>query len=661
MSRVLFRSFGSGAACVAVSVSALLISAIGCGSDPSPAGTTTSTSTSTGPGGGGTGGVGEGGGGAGGNGGQGGMGQGGAGGGVLVTTTYSNPISAAIPGGGVVEHCPDPAVIYGQKPGQEGWYVYCTSDPLNDNDKNGAGDYNTHLIPVLTSKDLVEWTYAGDALSGLPSYALPNANLWAPDIQFWNGTYYLYFMVTEAGTGGSAIGVATSDSPTGPWKAADKPVVEPHAAPCCAGSKRWTYDPSVIADENGQRYIYYGSFFGGLSVRKLSDDGLTSDPSTQIEVTIPNRYEGAYVTKREGYYYLFGSASSCCNGPLSGYSVFVGRSTSPLGPFIDREGQPMLAARVGGTPVLSQNGNRWVGPGHNALLTDFGGQDWILYHAIDDDAPYFEQGNGGLLDKRHLMMDALDWIDGWPTVRGGAGPSDTPQPAPAAQPGQVSGYMVKPVKDEKPGAPVADLSDEFDAAMLGPQWTWVREPMPGGFGVSGGAFQFTTQVADLYVDSNDASVLHEEAPSGDYMVETRVTLDLPAEGCCFNFNQAGIIIYKDDDNYVKLASVSIWDTRQIEFAKELSPVPQDYPRYGASVVGTADKTLWLRVVKRTEGQEELYTAYSSRDGDVWVRGGTWAHNLGPVARIGLFAMGAGDPNAKFPASFDYVHVYNVKP
>jgi arabinan endo-1,5-alpha-L-arabinosidase len=582
-------------------------------------------------------------------------------GGMLVTSTYSNPLSASIAAGGVVENCPDPAVIYGQKPGDEGWYVFCTADPLNDADKDGAGDYNTHLIPILTSKDLVEWTYVGDALSALPSFAQANADLWAPDIQFWNGTYYLYYTVTETAAGGSAIGVATSDSPTGPWTAADKPVVEPHAAPCCAGSKRWTFDPSIIADENGQRYIYYGSFFGGVSVRKLSGDGLSSDPTSQVEVTIPNRYEAAYVIKREGFYYLFASASNCCNGPLSGYNVFVGRSTSPLGPFIDQEGQSLLASRVGGTPVLAQNGNRWVGTGHNALLTDFGGQDWILYHAIDEDAPYFAPGNGGLIDKRHLMMDALDWVDGWPTTRGGAGPSDTPQPAPAAQPGQVSGYAPKPVKDEKPGNPIADRSDEFDMAMLSPQWTWVREPAPGGFGLSGGAFSFTTQVADLYVDSNNAGVLREAAPDGNYMVEVRMTLDLPAEGCCFNFNQAGILVYKDDDNYVKLASVSIWDTRQIEFAKELSPVPQDYPRYGSTVVGTADKTLWLRLVKRTEGQEELYSAYSSRDGKVWVRGGTWTHNLGPTAQIGLFAMGAGDPNNQFPATFDYIHVYGLKP
>ena len=48
-----------------------------------------------------------------------------------------------------------------------------------------------------------------------------------------------------------------------------------------------------------------------------------------------------------------------------------------------RTGASLLAGQVGGTPVISMNGNRWVGPGHNAIFTDFEGQDWFVYHAVD--------------------------------------------------------------------------------------------------------------------------------------------------------------------------------------------------------------------------------------------------------------------------------------
>ena len=99
------------------------------------------------------------------------------------------------------------------------------------------------------------------------------------------------------------------------------------------------------------------------------------------------------------------------------------------------------------------------------------------------------------------------------------------------------------------------------------------------------------------------------------MVETKVHLNVPPEGCCFNYVQAGLVIYGDDDNFIKLAHVSIWDTRQTEFAKELFPVPAGYPRYGNTVVGPPGDWTWLRIVKRTyQGGEEDYTAYTSPDG-----------------------------------------------
>ena len=122
------------------------------------------------------------------------------------------------------------------------------------------------------------------------------------------------------------------------------------------------FDPDVV-DDSGQLYIFFGSYFGGIAARQLSPDGLHSDPSTQVEVAIDNRYEGSEVVKHGDYWYLFASATDCCRGPLTGYSVFAGRSANVLGPYVDREGNSLLQGRVGGTPVISMNGNRWVGTG----------------------------------------------------------------------------------------------------------------------------------------------------------------------------------------------------------------------------------------------------------------------------------------------------------
>src|SRR5260370_29126289 len=156
------------------------------------------------------------------------------------------------------------------------------------------------------------------------------------------------------------------------------------------------------------------------------------------------------------------------------------------------------------------------------------------------------------------------------------------------------------------------LSDEFNSPTVSPQWSWVRQPAAGTFGLTGQEFQFDTQNADLFLDSNNASVLVEAAPASDYIVETRVNLNVPAVGCCQNFVQAGVVIYGDDDNYVKLVHVSIFDTRQTEFAKELAPVPNGFPRYGSTLAGPPSDWTWLRILRRAVTGGAAVHPYSRR-------------------------------------------------
>lgn len=592
------------------------------------------------------------------------------------TGTYRNPLQPAVPGDGVVESCADPTVIEG-KEGEGLWYLYCTADPLNDEDRNAADDFIFRQIPMITSADLVNWTYVGEAFAGnRPVYATPTAGLWAPEIAYFpdTGLYHLYYTVTDTTLpgGGSAIGVATSDGPTGPWTHSTTPAVAPHGADCCGpDSRRWVFDPEVLQTPTAD-YLYYGSYFGGISVRTLSSDGLATNPASQTNVAIANKFEGAEVAFRDGWYYLFASATDCCRGPATGYAVLVGRSGSPLGPFVDREGVPLddneaandpTDGRAGGTPVIAQNGNRWIGVGHNTVFKDHDGQWWTIYHAVDVADPYFTGATG--FTKRPALLDALDWVDGWPVLNGGAGPSDTPQQAPAAQPGDETNHRMRLVRDDRPGAAIAALTEEFARATLDADWSWIREPKAGTWALADGVLRMDTQAADLYEGSNNASVLVEDAPDGNYVVETKVRLSVPAEGCCFNYVQAGLVIMANDDEFVKLTHVSIWNTRQTEFAKEVAPNAPGYPRYGNTIVGPSGEWTWLRVVKQTAGAhaasgayggEERYTAYTSHDGVTWTRGGTWTHALGSDARIGLVAMGGSG----FVAEFDYVRLSRLR-
>lgn len=166
-----------------------------------------------------------------------------------------------------------------------------------------------------------------------------------------------------------------------------------------------------------------------------------------------------------------------------------------------------------------------------------------------------------------------------------------------------------------------------------------------------GTFRFDAQSGDLYHDLDNASVLVEGSPAGDYLVETRVQLSVPPEGEGYNFAQAGLVIYGDVDRYIKLVVVAIDATRQTEFGKE---TPGGV-RYGSTLVGPPGEWVSLRIVRRSAETGERYTAYTSRDGLMWVRGGTWTHDLGADARIGLVAMGASGHHA----TFDYVRVYSV--
>jgi arabinan endo-1,5-alpha-L-arabinosidase len=305
-----------------------------------------------------------------------------------------------------VKNAADPSIASLTVGGVTHYYMYATSDPINEEDRT-SGSYNYHLLPIYHSTDMVNWTYHSDAFTKRPKW-VGNAGLWAPDIQYFNGKWYLYYSVAPGGGGkrtggGSAIGVATSSHPAGPWIDSGGPVVE-------AQTGKAVIDSAVVVDDlgagaTGQRYLFYGSFAGGIFARKLSADGLRTAKSSEKRITAADRYEAAFIRKRNGYYYLFVSASACCDGELSGYSVFVGRSTNVLGPYVDKHGVSLLDSRVGGTPVLAMNGNKWIGPGHNAVITDFQNQDWFLYHAIDIEDPYFVAQPG--FTKRPPMLDPL--------------------------------------------------------------------------------------------------------------------------------------------------------------------------------------------------------------------------------------------------------------
>lgn len=589
---------------------------------------------------------------------------------------YRNPITIKLPDGSLMTNCADPTV----QQGNDGyWYAVCTTDSLSDGDVDANGNRNMHLMPTIRTRDFETWSYVGDAFTTRPAWAAPTAGLWAPEVVRRNGQYYLYYVVTDvvdevSGVpncgGDSAIGVATASSLAGPWVDSGAPVVAPrrNGGGC---DFFWTYDPEVLVTSTGRAVLYYGSYYGGIEARELSLDGLSAAPETAKAITIANRYEGANVVEKDGAYWLLASASNCCNGPLTGYQVFAGRADDPFGPFVDSEGVSLLATRTGGSPVITTNGNRWVGTGHQSIFQDANGDWYAAYHAIDSGDPYFEGSVG--YTRRPLLIDRLSWTnDGFPQLRDGLGASDGIALAPAARRSSRRELQTRhevdrllTLVDERAWLRKLDAidpttlpldeaaSDEFDGVALGAKWSWVRPPANADYDVQNGIFRFATQAADVNGGNNTASLLTEAAPAGDWIAEISVDLDVPDEGCCFNYVQAGLLAYGNDDAYIKLAHVSIWETRQIEFGKEIANPQPGYPAYGSSVGAPPGRNTWLRIAKVVRNGVANYVSYSSHDGDVFTRGGTWTHDLGDSEKLAIGAFGGSGFNARF----DYIRVH----
>ena len=176
-------------------------------------------------------------------------------------------------------------------------------------------------------------------------------------------------------------------------------------------------DPCYVKDK-GKKYLIWGSF-RRLYMGRLTKDGKRIKNPSHLTQVAGTAFEGAMVYKRKGYYYLFASVGTCCEGAKSTYHTVVGRSKKLAGPYVDRQGGRMLDNHY---ETVIKGNDRWKGPGHNSeIITDKEGDTWLLYHAYDALDP--EKGRVMLLDK--LLWDE----EGWPYVEGGT-PSTTPQDAP---------------------------------------------------------------------------------------------------------------------------------------------------------------------------------------------------------------------------------------
>ncbi len=292
------------------------------------------------------------------------------------------------------------------------YYVFCT----------GMG------ISVWSSADMVNWAKEEPVFKEPPQWATEavkgfRGHIWAPDISFYKGEYYLYYSVSAFGKNTSCIGLATNktldpDDPQFKWVDHGK-IIQSYP-----GKTNWNaIDPNLVVDEKGTPYLVFGSFWDGIKMVRLSKDAKSTDddldkiptvasrktkPGTENPPAIDNNrvdaggnaIEAPFIFRKGKFYYLFVSIDYCCKGAESTYKMMVGRSKKVTGPYLDKEGN---AFATGGGSILLKGDENWYGVGHNSAYT-FNGKDFLVFHGYDAS----DRGRSKLII-RELKWDNNDW------------------------------------------------------------------------------------------------------------------------------------------------------------------------------------------------------------------------------------------------------------
>jgi arabinan endo-1,5-alpha-L-arabinosidase len=287
------------------------------------------------------------------------------------------------------------------------YYLFCTGWGISVFSSENMTEWEKE--PSVFGRNPPRWTF--DAVPGFVGH------IWAPDISYYDGTYYLYYSVSSFGKNTSAMGLVTNKSldPKSPdYKWEDQGMI----VQSIPGRDNWNaIDPNLIVDEEGYPWLSYGSFWGGIKMVKLVPNrNKIAEPQRWVTLASRTRtdtladadpgdaaIEAPFIFKKDSLYYLFVSWDYCCRGENSTYKVVVGRSDSVSGPYLDKKGKRM---DQGGGSLVIEGDSRWAGVGHNSTYT-FDGMDFLVLHAYD------------IEDEGHSKLKILpiSWDkEGWPVV-----------------------------------------------------------------------------------------------------------------------------------------------------------------------------------------------------------------------------------------------------
>jgi beta-xylosidase len=361
-------------------------------------------------------------------------------------------------------------------------------------------------LPILHSKDLVNWKIIGHALQRQPPpdvFAKPQHGngVWAPSIRFHNNEFYIFYGDPDFG-----IYMVKARNAAGPWS--EPLLVRP--------AKGWI-DPAPFWDDDGNVYLVHAwansrsGIKSILTINRMSPDGtkLLDDGRIVFDGRINHpTIEGPKLYKRNGYYYIFAPAG----GVSTGWQTVL-RSKNIYGPYEDRI-------------VMDRGRTEINGPHQGGWVETVSGESWFIH--FQDRSAY----------GRVVHLQPMKWVDDWPVI------GEDPDGDGKGQP--VLTYRKPNVGREYP-VQAPQTSDEFVSNKLGLQWQWHANPVDNWMRLNQGRLRLNAVPQDTQNLWAAPNLLLQKFPSRTFSVMTLVDGSHLSAG-----ERSGLLIMGRDYSYIAI-------------------------------------------------------------------------------------------------------------
>jgi beta-xylosidase len=472
-------------------------------------------------------------------------------------------------------------------------------------------------LPILHSRDLVNWTLVNHALPELvpaAHFSRPRhgQGVWAPSIRFHQGKFWIYYPDPDFG-----LYVITASDPREKW-----------STPVLVKQGAGLIDPCPYWEKDGTGYLIHGwaksraGIKNRLTLHRLSADSLGVTDHGEVIVDGDrmagwDTIEGPKLYRRGDYYYVFAPAG----GVTDGYQA-VFRARDLRGPYESR----IVLAR-GNTPIN--------GPHQGAWIDTPTGEHWFVHF---QEMPAYG---------RVVHLQPLRWLNDWPVIGDDADGDGTGEPV-LANPNPRCSLAIIPT------GPAA--SDEFDGPSLGLQWQWQANPQANWASLRAvpGSLRLWCVPQKSNTLWSAAHLLMQKFPAPTFQVTTLLDFSPAAEGevaglVVFGFSCAWLGLRRDRGK-LWLVMTRCEDAHTGGIEHEVAVIAVDSGKVHVRV--SVNSGAMCQFAYSFDG-----TKFSPVDGAFQARSSYWVG-----AKVGLFASGRGEANGSAGhVDIDWFRVTSLAP